>query len=545
VKYALISCPKACASICAIFFVLGIYGQELLQLNSYYGTSDHIAKTNCFAESGALYLGGQFSGEVFIGLNNATSFNRNGVYISKQYSDGTMPFLQNWTGSAFLSISSLTVKGDSVLVVGTFSDSLFVDNDTLINEGLKSGYMIILDTLGSILNSWKLPSYSSEIYDVCFSKQGYILVCGEFYNTMTIDQQLFSSPLGFNLFAIKLDPLTLESVWVRTSSGTATNARKIGSDKFDNIYITGSYGNGTSIEGIQLSEVQGDHNTYTASYNANGELNWVKTIRSSVQSHGLSQAVTENGEVYVGGEYDMDIEMGPSISYGNSGLMDAFFVKYNLNGSILWSGVAGGSENDVLTDIILDQTDNPVFLLNGGDLTIDSIAISTEGFRSPALVKIDKSSRDVMWSYRIPVAPSSGIAEGYSIDYKNDLITLCGTNRTGLFYFGEILDSPNLDDSFWAIIQDTLQGSDVSSISELKQDIARIYPNPAFSTFTIESGTDSPIISVEIYDSKATLLKFFSCNEKRVELDEQLEKGMYHLRITTTQGTYHNKLLKL
>jgi hypothetical protein len=545
VKHALISYSQLCSFLCIIFCALATYGQELLQLNSYYGTSDHIAKTNCFAESGALYLGGQFSGEVFIGLNNAMSFNRNGVYISKQYSDGTMPFLQNWTGSAFLSISSLTVQGDSVLVVGTFSDSLFVDNDTLINDGLKSGYMVVLDTLGSILSSWNLSSYSSEIYDVCFTKQGYIALCGEFYNTMTIDQQLYSAPLGFNSFVVKMDPSTLESVWVRTSNGTATNARKIGSDKFDNLYATGSYGNGTSIEGQQLSEVQGEHNAFTVSYNANGELNWVKTMRSSVQSHGISQSVTENGDVYVGGEYEMDLEVAPSISYGNSGLMDAFFVKYNLNGSILWSGVAGGIENDILTDITLDETDNPVFLFNGGDLTIDSMANLTEGFRSPTLAKIDKSSGELVWSYRLPVAPSSGIAEGYSLDCSNDLITLCGSNRTGLFYFGEILDSPNLDDSFWAIIRDTLQGSGISSINELQEGFTRIYPNPAVSAFTIESSNDTPIVSVEIFDSKATLLKLLNYNEKRVEFDEPLEKGMYHLRITTNQGTYYNKLLKL
>jgi len=122
---------------------------------------------------------------------------------------------------------------------------------------------------------------------------------------------------------------------------------------------------------------------------------------------------------------------------------------------------------------------------------------------------------------------------------------LCGSNRTGLFYFGEILDSPNLDDSFWAIIRDTLQGSGISSINELQEGFTRIYPNPAVSAFTIESSNDTPIVSVEIFDSKATLLKLLNYNEKRVEFDEPLEKGMYHLRITTNQGTYYNKLLKL
>jgi hypothetical protein len=427
-----------------------------------------------------------------------------------------------------------------------FSDSLFLENDTLVNEGMKGGYLIILDTLGNLIRTWHLNSYSAEIHDVRFSSQGYILMCGEFYNTMTIDGQVFNAPLGFNSFAIKMDPLTLESVWVRTSEGTGTNARKIGSDKFDNIYITGSYGNGTSFEGQVLSEVQGDHNAYTVSYNSNGDLNWVKTIKSSVQSHGISQAVSDNGDVYVGGEFEMDLEITPAVSYSNAALMDAFFIKWDRNGNLLWSGSAGGSEQDVLEDIALDQNGNPLFLFNGGALNLNGTILLTEGFRAPALVKMDRISGNAVWNYRIPVAPSTGIVEAYSIDVQDNQISLCGSNRTGLFYFGEVLDSPNLDDSFWALIKDTLFSSSTNSMSEIEYEKGIvIYPNPAVAGFSIASTNGEQIRLIEIFDNKATLLRSVSLLNECIELNEQLDRGIYHLRITTNQSVYYYKLLKL
>jgi hypothetical protein len=517
----------------------------LEQLNSYYGTTDHSARCNRFSSTGSLFVAGQFSGEVFIGLNSANSPSRKALYLSKHYQDGTISFLKSWSCSSELKVSSMCVKGDSVLVAGTFSDTLFVVNDTLVNSGLKTGFVLILDTLGNVQNTWVLNSYSSEIHDVRFTDQGYIIVCGEFYDVMSIDQQEYLAPLGFNSFLAKIDPVTFQSIWVRTSNGTGTNARRAGSDKFGNIYITGSYGNGTVLEGLSLSDVQGDHNAFIASYDANGSLNWARTLNSSVQSHGISQLVTDNGEVYVGGEYEMNLEVSPFISFVSSGFMDAFFVKFDINGNVLWAGTAGGTENDVVEDIALNGSENPFFLLNGGNMFLNETSIATSGFRAPALVKMNKDTGEILWNYRIPVAPLSGIAEGYSLHLNGDRLSLCGTNRTGLYYFNEILDSPNLDDSFVALIRDTLLVLQSITVDEKVFPSVRIYPNPATEDFGIEILNGDVIQRVEIIDSKGSLLKDIRTVGQHLQFNEFLKAGVYHLRITTSLKVYHEKFMKL
>lgn len=535
-----------CCAIVLLSFAQSVQCQQLLRLNSYFGSSDHLAKANLFSESGSEYFIGEFTGELIIGMNNLNSDLRRAVYIGKQGSEGQIPFLSSITGSGALFASALAVRGDSLIVVGTFSDSLFTQNDTIVNEGFKAGYMVIFDTLGKCIDSWYLPSYSSELFDVNFSSDGDILLCGEFYNKMIINQQTYSANLGFNSFLIKLHSKDLHPYWVRISEGTATNARVVGSDKIGNIYITGSYGNGTLFNGQMLPEVKGDHNMFVASYSGEGELIWIKSITSPVQIHGLSQHVLDDGTVYVGGEFEFTLDLDETVAYNSLGLMDGFIAKFDKQGILHWSGVISGKDNDKTTDITADAIGNPILLVNGGELTYSSLPINTEGFRSPALLKLNKETGELMWQYRIPAVKATGIAEGYAVDWRDGYIAICGTNRTGLFYMGEILDSPNNDDSFRALVKDTLYINSLASSSENFIDpLIELYPNPASSGFVLRSPVNNLILGIEIYDSQATLLKQLRLNDEYVELNNSIQGGIYHLRITTISGVYNRRLIIL
>jgi hypothetical protein len=521
-------------------------GQVLEKINSYFGSSDNLLKTNIFSESGSVYFSGEFSGKMIIGTNSLDADIRNAVYMGKQFPNGSMSVLKFITGSGALSVASIALKGDSIVAVGTFSDSLFTEKDTIVNEGFKAGYMIILDTLGSFLDVWHLPSYSAELFDVNVSSEGDILLCGEFYNQMIIGEQTFIAPLGFNFFLTKLDPVGLQPYWVRISEGTATNARSVGSDKNGNVYITGSYGNGTLVDGQVLPEVKGDHNMFVASFSSEGILNWIKAIVSPVQVHGLSQYVLEDGSIYVGGEFEFILDMDHSTTYSSQSLMDAFIAKLDKNGVLLWSGVISGKDNDKVSDISADDHGNPIVLINGGSLVYSSVPISTESFRSPVLLKFKKENGEMLWQYRIPAALGIGIVEGYSVDWNGGYLTLCGSNRTGIFYLDEILDSPNFDDSFRAIVRDTLFVEGSLGLKESDSDhFVELYPNPASDGFVVRSFQNNTIYGIEFYDSRATLVKEIRLNSGHFEFDGVLQTGVYVVKISCATGVHVRRLIIL
>ncbi len=521
-------------------------GQIITQLNSYYSSNDSKAKATCFSNSGAVYLAGEFKDELIIGFNSANSLGANAGYLAKQTSNGDVPFMKSFTGSGEVFVSSIAAFGDTILVAGTYTDSLFIGTDTLINEHFKGVYIGLFDSLGNYLSSWSTSSYSAEIYDCKISPSGKIIACGEYFGDLTFGSTSLQSTLGFNFFLFSLDRVSFDPEWIEVSTGTATNAKKIDFDGVGNIFICGSYGDETLIQGNSLPNVAGDHNLFLAKYDEFGDLLLVRTLVGPVQTHGLALAVANNGDVYVGGEYEMNVDVPNIGMLSNVALMDAFIVKMNADGTFSWAQNIGTSDNDAAINIQLDINEAPIVLANAGHmLTVDGTPMNSDGFFDPILIKFDKEDGTPIWNFRIPSAPVSGIVAGYDFDLRDSMISICGSNKTGIFYAGDLLDSPNNSDSFWAIIKDTTIQQSQATLMQLSENDFSVYPNPFIDYFQVDSQHFTDSMKVELFDSKATSIKLNRYNGNKYETENALTSGFYILKITTDYGVIQKLLLHL
>lgn len=528
-----------------IFLQFSAFSQSILQLNSYYSSTDSKAKSTCFSNSGSVYVTGEFKDEIIIGFNSFHTNGRNAVYWAKQTSNGDVPFMKTFVGTGSVFVSTIESFGDTILVAGTYTDSLFIGTDTLYNEHFKGIYIGLYDTLGNFLNSWTTNSYSAELYDCKISESGHIVGCGEYFGDLIFGTTTLQSTLGFNYFLFTMDRNSFASNWIESSSGSATNARKIDFDDAGNIYICGSYGDGTIIQGNNLSGVSGDHNLFLAKYDADGDVMLVRTLTGPVQTHGLSLAVSNQGDIYLGGEYEMNLNIPNVGMLINEGLMDGFLVKLNANGDFLWGENIGTVDNDASVDIALDIHQNPIVLVNAGKtLNVQGIDMNSGGYFDPILVKFNKDSGIPFWHFRIPSVPQTGIVSAYDFAIRDSIISICGSNKTGIVYFGDTLDSPNLSDSFWAIIKDSTTQISQNSIDEFVVDNTSIYPNPFVNCFRIQSSL-TDIVSVEMIDFKATNIKLNRQLDGLYFTDDNLSPGIYLLKITTPKKVILTKLLHL
>jgi hypothetical protein len=516
--------------------------QSIFQLYSFYSSTDSKAKATCVSSTGSSYLAGEFSDELIIGFNYKNAFGRNSAYISKQTATGDIPFMQTISGTADVFVSVIQSHGDTLIIGGTYSDSLFIGTDTLYNPNFKGIYIGLYDTLGNYLNSWTTNSYSASLYDFKVSQSSQLVVGGEFFGEFDFGGNALNSTLGFNFFVFTLDLNSFTEVWIEKSDGVATNVRKIGFDDSGNIYAGGSYGDGTLIQGTSLPGVSGDHNAFVAKYNSIGNLIWVKTLTGPVQTHGLSLAVSGSGDVYFGGEYEMSLDVPMVGTLMNVGLMDAFIVKLNATGDFLWGKNVGTLDNDELVDVKLDNYDNPIILANAGkQLDYQGLDINSNGFYDPILIKLDKTNGMPIWDFRIPSAPNSGIVHGYSFDIRDSIISLCGSNKTGIQYFNDLLDSPNLDDSFWALIKDTTFSVSSAGLNSNKQNSVEIFPNP-FSNYFKLTNLDADA-RIQLIDQSGS--EIVSCIQSGnfFYFTQEIEPGVYILKITTNEYTIYKKLL--
>lgn len=527
--------------LCVFFFE----AQDITQLNVYYSSMDSRAKATYVTENQTSYIAGEYSGEIILGFNYHDAQLKNSIYFSKQFSNGDIPFMKTFSGTEEVFVSSIISKGNEVIIGGTFTDSLFIGEDTLVNLDFKGIYIAVFDTLGNHQYSLEPESYSAELYDLTYSNEGDLLITGEYFGVFDFGGYSLNAPLGFNMYLIKYNLSQQLVEWVKSSTGTATNGKSVRVDGTGYSYVVGSYGDATTFDGQGLSSVTGDHNLYVVKYSDLGDLVWIRTITGLVQTHGLGLAVSNLGDVYVSGEFEMYIDIPQVGTIFNGGLMDAFISKLNSNGDFIWGKGISSPDNDRGVKIVLDINQNPILLANTGSIIdFNGVSLNSGGFNDPLLLKLNKFDGSYIWHCRIPSAPISGIVAANSISIYDNVISVCGTNRTGIFYQEEVIDSPNLDDTFWAFIKDTNNAEiNVSSIKQLIEYDLTCFPNP-FSEY-IKIQADEIINSVAIFDARSLLIMTLYPKSKELLFEEKLLSGIYHFKIETEKSTHHYKLLKL
>ncbi|MHA2276641.1 MAG: SBBP repeat-containing protein, partial [Candidatus Kariarchaeaceae archaeon] len=104
----------------------------------------------------------------------------------------------------------------------------------------------------------------------------------------------------------------------------------------------------TCITGQTWSYGAGPADVFLLKYDSAGNLLWDKTWGGSSGESGREIAVDASGNMYITGE---------TPSYG-AGHEDAFLLKYDSSGNLLWAKTWGGSENDYGRGIVLDASGN-------------------------------------------------------------------------------------------------------------------------------------------------------------------------------------------
>ncbi len=521
------------------------FTQSNISLNYGYCSNDNKAKSNTFNTNGSQFICGEFSGELIQGFNYINQPKKS-VFILKENTQNDVEWVNHFYSTAAISVNAIAVKNEYLVVVGMFSDSLIIFDDTIKSIGQKSMYIAFFDTLGVYQSIYVPSSHSSEIFDLSITNDLKLYATGEYYQNLTLGTFSQNSPLGSNMFLFCLDIPTMQIDWLEVSVGIATNGKNLDIDELGNIHVVGSYGNNTTFSGLVLPNVSGDHNLFIAKYTKNGDIKWVKAITGNVQTHGIGVACSKTGDIYFTGEFEMLLDLPDQSTFNAIGGMDAVVGKLDSNGVFIWAKHFGSLNSDNGEEIIIDSIGNPILLINGGAFSnINGQNISTNGFTEPLIIKLNQTNGDLIWKKRLNALAPAGIVEAYSISKHNEKISICGSNRTGLVYGNDTINSPNFDDSYWFTFRDTLSPITNLSVNNIQNIEFQIFPNPATKMVSIKSNEN--ITQIMIFNLSGQLIKSIKTNQNVLVLDLQsinnLCNGTYIFNIETNYKNYTNKLV--
>jgi hypothetical protein len=120
------------------------------------------------------------------------------------------------------------------------------------------------------------------------------------------------------------------------------------------------------------------------------DLAWTRQIGTTTDDYGQSVAVDGSGNAYISG-YTYGSLGGP-----NAGYWDAFLVKYNSSGSLLWKRQIGTTTTDVSYSVAVDGSGNAYI----SGYTYGSLGEPNAGLFDAFLAKYD-SSGSVLWTRQI------------------------------------------------------------------------------------------------------------------------------------------------
>ncbi|MBK7762261.1 MAG: T9SS type A sorting domain-containing protein [Bacteroidetes bacterium] len=228
---------------------------------------------------------------------------------------------------------------------------------------------------------------------------------------------------GYDMLVIKTNTIG-DTIWTKSFGGSTDNEY--------GFCIQQTNDGGYIVSGVASSffDVSGD--MYIIKLKANGDTTWTRTYGGIGYEWGANIQQTSDGGYIV---------VGQTPAYGAGGF-DAYLVKLNSNGNIVWTKTYGGSGLEIGSSV--DQTTDGGYILTG---QIDTYGAGGGDFY---LVKTDATG-NVAWT---KAYGQSGTEAGVSVKQTLDGgYIICGTSENALGPLGPdmcLVKTNSVGDTLWA-----------------------------------------------------------------------------------------------
>lgn len=259
--------------------------------------------------------------------------------------------------------------------------------------------------------------------------QGNSYITGKFYDSISFGATTLASPGTWSVYIAKYD-LNGAVLWVK-SACSAANIKVTGicRDRFGNLSIVGLYSDSASFgtnSPTTLYSVAG-YDAFVASYDANGDLRWARSIGDTGYDYGSAIHADTNGRLYITGDFH--------ISAYNGSASQVFVACYDSSGNNAWLLHEPDYHNFHQGNDLAVNSDGTSYIAGQFFDTLrfsPTVAIGAGNIEANIfLMKVDKDG-NIDWMQR------GGSAGGYTAATAIDVDTAGNSYITG-FYHGTII----------------------------------------------------------------------------------------------------------
>ncbi len=235
----------------------------------------------------------------------------------------------------------------NIYFAGTFAETLSVDGNTVVSEGNTDFYVAKMSPEGSVL--WLKSGGSNAVEQanaIAVDADGNVYVAGLSNDNTAFDGNRFPSLGSKDGFLLKLDN-NGNMLYVRTLGCiNDDNAYDVVVDGSNNVIVTGYFNYALQISSTSMFQnARGANDAFLVKFDSEGNVLWSMTNASSSHDYGRRVTCDNAGNVYLAAEFKGSISMGGS-NLQSPNDINVYLAKFDSSGAVQWAVQRGASGND-------------------------------------------------------------------------------------------------------------------------------------------------------------------------------------------------------
>lgn len=367
------------------------------------------ARAIAVTPTGEAYLAGYFDGEIDLGGTlgkrlaegaEPTKTASNG-FLVKVGADGKLAWAQTFGGKREDTANDVAVRGNTVVVVGNFTDDLQLGEFTKKSAGSDDAFVAAFDASGVIQWAWNFGGIDSDgANTVAATPDGGWVIGGSFSATAEFGPTTFKTRGGTDAMLIKL-AATGDLEWAKRFGGAYPDSiTHVAVDGQGNIVVQGQFKDLADWGGEKKLKAGGgsDNDVVLAKYDLNGDHLWSSTFGNAFNDVAGGVTVDPSGHITMVGSFDKTVSFGEGDDHTAVGESDIFVARFTPMGKLAWAHTYGGDREDIGMGVASDAAGNTVTTgwFQGG-LDFGAGALMSKGNKDVFALKLDAKGA-VVWS---------------------------------------------------------------------------------------------------------------------------------------------------